>query len=359
MAPTPTTPHFTTRPPLAGDLPGAVSGEEVQTTTGAAPSNAPLPLRALGSTGLQTTSLTVGGAPLGSMPKNFGYDVSAEDGVATAVAALTGPIRALDTSCAYSAGESERRIGQALAQIGGLPPDYLLATKVTRDLDTGDFSGEQMRVAIAGSLARLGLSSVPLLYLHDPENTTFEAATAPGGPVQVLRELKEAGIAGHIGVAGGDTATIAQYVHTGVFDVLLTHNRWTLVNRSADALIDAAAERGMGVVNAAVLGGGILATGTGGASASSSRYAYRAAPAELLNAIASIELLCREAQVPLRAAAMQFSTRDPRIGSTIVGVSRPQRVHQSVEAVQLTIPDGLFEEIDKVIAALPEGMGPR
>lgn len=310
--------------------------------------------RALGTTGLSVTPLMVGGAPLGSMPSNFGYDVSVEDGVATARAALTGPIRGIDTSCAYSRGESERRIGMAIAEVGGVPGDYLLATKITRDLDTGDFSGEQMRKAIAGSLARLGVDRVPLLYLHDPENTTFEAATAPGGPVDVLRELKDTGVAQAIGVAGGDTATIMEYVRTGYFDVLLTHNRWTLVNRTADRLIDAAVERGMGVVNAAVFGGGILATG----SSASSRYGYREAPEELLDAIREVEALCKEADVPLAAAAVQFSARDPRIASTVVGVSRPSRIAESVAAVELDIPAELFDTVDRVVAGLPADLGP-
>lgn len=309
----------------------------------------------LGSTGLRITALTVGGAPLGSMPKNFGYDVSEEDGIATARAALTGPIRALDTSAAYTDGESERRIGAALAQVGGLPDGYVLSTKVSRDLATGDFSGEQMRRSIRGSLDRLGLNRVTLLYLHDPENTTFDQAMTPGGPVQVLRELKDEGIAQAIGVAGGDTRTIEEYVSTGIFDVLLTHNRWTLVNRNADRLIDVARDRGLGVVNAAVFGGGILATGT----ASSSRYGYREAPAELLQAVRGIEALCAEAGVPLAAAAIQFSIRDPRISSTVIGVSRPERIEQSVAAAKTAIPDGLFDAIDTLTRSVPTELGPQ
>ncbi|GAA3667375.1 aldo/keto reductase [Microbacterium marinilacus] len=311
--------------------------------------------RPLGGTGLSMTPLTVGGAPLGSMPKNFGYEVAEEDGVATAVAALTGPIRSLDTSCAYSDGESERRIGIALERVGGRPDDFVLATKVTRDLRTGDFSGAQMRRAIEGSLARLGVDRVPLLYLHDPENTTFTEATARGGAVDVIRALKDEGIAGAIGVAGGDTRIISEYVATGYFDVLLTHNRWTLVNRTANAMIDLAREHGMGVVNAAVLGGGILATGAG----ASTRYGYREAPEVLLNAIREVERLCHEADVPLAAAALQFSTRDPRIATTIVGVSRPERIADNVAAIELDIPDALFDEIDRIAATLPADIGPR
>lgn len=311
-------------------------------------------LRPLGSTGLTITPLMVGGAPLGSMPANFGYEVASEEGIATAVAALTGPIRGLDTSCAYSRGESERRIGAALALVGGLPDDYVLSTKIARDPDTGEFSGAQAHRAITGSLDRLGVERVPLLYLHDPEHTAFEAVMAPDGPVAVLRELKEAGVAGAIGVAGGDTAMIGRYVETSVFDVLLTHNRWTLVNRTADRLIDLAAERGMGVVNAAVYGGGILATGAGG----SSRYGYRDAAPELLDAVRRIELVCAEAEVPLAAAAVQFSGRDPRVATTVVGVSRPPRIAESVDAIRCDLPSGLFDEIDRIVATLPTDAGP-
>ncbi|MFI8523971.1 aldo/keto reductase [Promicromonospora sukumoe] len=310
--------------------------------------------RPLGTTGLRVTPLTVGGAPLGSMPKNFGYDVSEDQGVATARAALTGPIRALDTSSAYSAGESERRIGIALRELGGLPDGYLLSTKISRDLTTGDFSGAEMRRSIAGSLERLGLEQVPLVYLHDPENTTFEAATAPGGPLDVLRELKDSGVARAIGVAGGPTDLMARYLGTGHFDVLLTHNRWTLVNRNAGALIDLAVDRGVGVVNAAVLGGGILATGTGG----SDRYAYRPAAPEVLDAVRRIEDVATRAGVPLSTLATQFSTRDPRIATTVVGVSRPERIEQGVTAVTTPVEPGAFDEIDAIAASIPTDLLP-
>jgi D-threo-aldose 1-dehydrogenase len=311
--------------------------------------------RALGATGLSITPLTVGGALIGSMPETFGYEVTEEAGIATAVAALTGPIRAMESSSAYGRGESERRIGKAIAQVGGVPDDFVLATKITRDLDTGDFSGEQMRRSIAGSLERLGIASVPLLYLHDPENTTFGDAMSAGGPVDVLRELKDTGIAGSIGIAGGDTSTITPYVETGLFDVLLTHNRWTLVNRTADGMIDAAVERGMGVVNAAVFGGGILAAG----ASSSSRYGYREAPEALLDAVRRIEALCVEASIPLAAAAVQFSAKDARIASTIVGVSRPERIAENVAAVEIPIPSGFWDEIEPLIKDLPTDIGPR
>jgi len=307
-----------------------------------------LPRHPLGATGLQITSLTVGGGPLGSMPGNFGYEVSAERGIATATAALTGPVNALDTSASYSGGESERRIGEALRRVGGVPEGFVLSTKLDRDLGSGDFSGDQARRSIEASLTRLGVDSVPLLHLHDPEHITFEEAMAPGGPVEVLTQLRAEGVARAIGVAGGPVALMSRFVSTGVFDVLLTHNRWTLVNRVAGPLLDRAAARGMGIINAAVFGGGILAAGTG----HTTRYAYREASSALLAAVRAIEQLCAGYGVPLAAAAVQFSTRDPRIATTVLGISRPERVAESVDLATMPVPDQLWSDVEDIVSGL-------
>jgi D-threo-aldose 1-dehydrogenase len=49
--------------------------------------------------------------------------------------------------------------------------------------------------------------------------------------------------------------------------------------------------------------------------------------------------------VPLAAAALQFSAREPRIASTVVGVSAPERVKQTVELLLQHIPDELWAEL--------------
>ena len=307
-----------------------------------------LPRRPLGRTGLHVTPVCVGGGPLGSMPENFGYDVSAELGIATAQQVLDGRINFLDTAAGYSNGESERRIGVALAAAGGLPAGFVLATKVDRDPDTGDFSGDQVRRSAEGSLARLGLDTIHLLYLHDPEHISFDQGMAPGGPVEALVKLKEEGIAQHIGVAGGPVALMSRYLGTGAFEALITHNRWTLIDRSAGDLIDEAVDLGIGVVNGAPFGGGILAKG----SAARTDYAYHSAHPEILQRVRAMEAACRDHDVPIAAAALQFSIRDPRITSTIVGISRPERVDETLRLAEWTIPDALWDALQPLAASL-------
>ena len=46
----------------------------------------------------------------------------------------------------------------------------------------------------------------------------------------------------------------------------------------------------------------------------------------MLDPIRRIEAICARHGVPPGAAALQFSMRDPRVTSTICGVSKPERV---------------------------------
>jgi D-threo-aldose 1-dehydrogenase len=120
-----------------------------------------------------------------------------------------------------------------------------------------------------------------------------------------------------------------------------------LVDRSAGTLIDAASAAGVAVVNAAIYGGGILAKGATG----SNRYAYQTAPAAVLQAVAEMERACASYGVPLAAAALRFSMRDQRISSTIIGISRPERVDECLEHVTLDIPDQLWAELERHVPA--------
>jgi D-threo-aldose 1-dehydrogenase len=305
----------------------------------------PLALRALGRTGLQVTGLCVGGSPLGDMSELYGYEVSTERALSTLRRVLAGPVNFLDTSNNYGDGESERRIGAALREAGGLPEGFVLATKVDRDA-SGDFSGARVRRSLQESLERLGLERLALVYLHDPEHISFEEGIAPGGPLEALVELRREGLVDHLGVAGGPIDLMRRYIRTGAFEVVITHNRFTLVDRSAEPLLDEAAALDVAVVNAAPFGGGVLAKGP----AAVRDYAYAPAPPEVMRLIERMDAACRRHEVPLAAAALQFSLREPRVASTIVGISAPGRVEETVALARWPIPASLWEELEPLAA---------
>jgi len=305
-------------------------------------------LRPLGKTGLRVTPICVGTSPLAGMPRLYGYDVSQSRAEATIRAVLAGPLNFLDTSNNYGEGRAEQRIGAVLRRRGGLPDGVVLATKVDADPVTGDFSGERVRRSVAESLRRLGLDRVQLMYLHDPEyHLSFAQAMAPGGPVAALVALRDQGVIQHLGIASGPVALMRQFLATGVFEVALNHNRYTLVDRSAEPLIRDAHERGIGFVNAAPYGGGMLAKGP----ETQPRYAYREPPEPVRQAVYAIRRVCAAYRVPLAAAALQFSLRDPRVASTVVGVSSPARITATLDLACREIPPAAWEELAALVPA--------
>jgi D-threo-aldose 1-dehydrogenase len=303
-----------------------------------------LVLRPLGSTGLQVTPICIGSAPLGSMPEDFAYEVPEERALATIRAFFASPFNFLDTAAAYGDGESERRIGIVLREMGGLPPGFVLATKADRDLQTGVFTGEQMRRSVERSLRLLGLEQLQLVYLHDPEHISFEEAMEPGGPVEVMQLCKEEGLIAHLGVAGGPIDMMSRFVETGFFEAAISHNRFTLLNREAEPFWDICVRHGVAALNAAPYGSGILAKGP----STYPRYMYGQASSDLLRRARQMEETCERYGLPLAAAALQFSLREARITSTIVGVTRPERLTETLKLALQPIPDELWAELDSI-----------
>jgi D-threo-aldose 1-dehydrogenase len=277
------------------------------------------------------------------MPRLYGYDVDEESARQTVVTAMTGGMSFIDTSNNYGVGRAETRIGEALRELGGLPDGVVVASKVDPLPGTSDFSGDRVRRSVEETLGRLGLDHVQLMYLHDPEDhISFTEAMAKGGAVEALVDLRDQGVLGHLGVAGGAIPAMREYLTAGVFEAVISHNRYTLVDRSAEPLIEDAVARGVAFVNAAPYGGGMLAVGPD----RQPRYCYREAPEAISTAVRAMKAECEAYGVPLRAAALQFSLRDPRVTSTIVGLSKPERVAETLELAAIPVPDALWASLD-------------
>lgn len=284
---------------------------------------------------LDVRPITLGASSLGDRG-------SAADVAALADALVASDFGQIDTSNNYADGRSEAALGAAIARAGGLRGGALLITKTDYDAQTKAYDGDRVRRSFEESLGRLGLDSVPLLHLHNPTTMTLAEAMAPHGAIAALVDLREQGLVGAIGVAAGTRALVEQYVRTDAFDAVLTHNRYTLVDRSAQTIIDLAAQRGMTVFNGAPFGGGILADVT----RERTRYGYRPASDELLAFIDALRDLCADWRVTLPAAALHFSLRNPLIHSTAVGVSSLERLAALEVLAATTVPDAFFEAVE-------------
>lgn len=304
----------------------------------------------------------IGTAQLG----NLGQELSDRTAADIIDAAWEAGVRYFDTAPHYGVGLSERRLGMALA--GRPRDDFVVSTKVGRLLVPNpgheteqdehgfrtpavlrrqwDFSRDGVLRSIDDSLTRLGLDDVDIAYLHDPDDHWLQASTEAVG---ALIELRDQGVLGAIGVGMNQASMLAEFVRRCDIDLVMVAGRHTLLDRSAaDELLPLAAERGVGVVAAAVYNSGLLSTPTVAADAT---FDYERASPEVVSRAREMASLCLTYGVTLPAAAIQFPLRDPAVKTVVVGVRSRQEVEETLRRVSVPIPEPLWAELDELVDA--------
>jgi D-threo-aldose 1-dehydrogenase len=303
----------------------------------------------IAKTTLAIPPICFGTSALGDMPDTYGYAVDEARARATLNAIFDNDIGFLDTSRNYGAGRSEARIGAAIAERGGLPKNFIISSKLDRNMESNLFDADRARASLDESLKALGINSIPLLHLHDPEYaSSLSDVTKKGGALDVLFRMKEQGLTQAVGLAAGRVDVMMQLLKDFPFDAIISHNRFTLLNRNGSEMFEFAKSRGIAVINAAPYASGILAKG----ASVQPLFAYQPADDTVIERVKAIEAICSKHGVPMGAAALQFSMRSTLIASTICGVSTPERVQQTIDWANVKIPDALWKELE----ALPFDM---
>ncbi|WP_172293191.1 aldo/keto reductase [Pseudoruegeria sp. HB172150] len=301
--------------------------------------------RKIAKTGLEVTPLCFGTSALGNMPDTYGYAVDEDRARDTVNAIFDGPANFLDTSRNYGLGRSEQRVGAVIRERGGLPDGFVLSTKLDRDMETRRLDADRARTSLEESLEVLGLDRIPMLHLHDPEHCRdLNEITREGGALDELFKMKDEGIVQAVGLAMGRLDIMLPILKDWPFDTLISHNRYTLLNRSADEMFDYAAKQGMAILNAAPYASGVLAKG----SAEMPIITYQKADEAALAPVKRIETVCAAHGVATGPVALQFSMKDPRIASTVIGVSKPERVAQTLEWAEVEIPDAVWRDLEEL-----------
>jgi D-threo-aldose 1-dehydrogenase len=296
-------------------------------------------------TGLEVTELSFGTSSLGSMPDTYGYEVSEDRAQKTLNRFFQGPVNMLDTSRNYAMGESEKRIGKAIKENGGWPNGFLLSTKLDRNMDTLVLDKNRVRESLEESLKTLNVDSVDILFLHDPEYAKdITDITKKGGAMDELFKIKNEGLAKAAGVAMGKVDIMFPLLKDWDFDVIINHNRYTLINREANEMYDYASSKNIAIFNAAPYAGGVLAKGPDNFK----KITYQDATEEKLAPAREFEKVCKKHNVELGAAALQFSLRDNRITSTICGVTSVESIEKNLAWANAEISGEFWDEISKL-----------
>jgi voltage-dependent potassium channel beta subunit len=135
--------------------------------------------RRMGRTGLQVSVLSFGSWV------TFGGQLDTSLARDCLSAARSAGVNFFDNAEAYAGGESERIMGKAIAELGWERHSYVISTKVYWGIHEGvnmqyTLNRKYLMQAIDGSLERMGLDFVDVLYCHraDPQTPIEETVWA-------------------------------------------------------------------------------------------------------------------------------------------------------------------------------------
>jgi len=301
--------------------------------------------RELGRSGLQVS--TIG---LGCMGISFGYasKLGVEEGAALIRAAHERGVTFFDTAEVYGPFENEEVVGKALKPVRD---QVVIATKFGFDIDreTGENRGvssrpEQIRQAVEGSLRRLGVETIDLIYQHrvDP-NVPIEDVAG------TVRDLIAEGKAKHFGMSEPGVQTLRR-AHA-VQPVTAIQNEYSLWWREPETngILAACDELGIGFVPYSPLGKGFL-TGAltrveaGDFRATSPRFSPEAmaknqAFVELLKGVAD-----EKAATPAQIALAWLLAKRPYV-VPIPGTTKLHRLEENLAAADITLSAADLETI--------------
>ncbi|RWR18222.1 aldo/keto reductase [Microbacterium enclense] len=302
------------------------------------------------------TEIGFGGAQIG----NLGREVDDDTARLTVDTAWDAGIRYFDTAPHYGLGLSERRLGAALRDRPR--EEYVLSTKVGRLLvdspetahrldDDGfavpaavvrrwDFSRDGVMRSVEESLDRLGVDRIDIAYLHDPD-AHWDAASTTG--VGALIELREQGVVRAVGAGMNQASMLADFVERCDVDIVMVAGRYTLLDdAAAERLLPLAAERGVGVVAAAVYNSGLLSHPR---PAPDATYDYTRASSDLLERAHRIADICERYGVDLPSAAIAYPLRRDEVVSVVVGIRTAAQAESTVERYRARVPEEMWREL--------------
>ncbi|KGP72005.1 aldo/keto reductase [Pontibacillus yanchengensis] len=303
----------------------------------------------------------LGTAPLGNMFR----EVPEEEAQTTIQTAWDQGVRYFDTAPFYGAGLAEMRVGEVLSNYNR--DNYVLSTKVGRYVTNEkedkeglfqyardnkvitDYTEDATLKSIEQSLERLKTDRLDMVFVHDVspdfhgDEWIAKFDEARKGAFRVLSRLKEEGVIGSWGLGVNTTEPIelAMELEETKPDVCLSATQYTLLQheRALQRMMTTAEEKDVDIVVGSPYNSGVLLGGD--------HFNYAKAGSDIIERVNQMNEIGKKYNVPLKAAALQFSTSHPAVKSVIPGSTRPDRIKEDLEMIQRNIPNDFWHELVK------------
>jgi voltage-dependent potassium channel beta subunit len=319
--------------------------------------------RRLGRSGLKVSELSFGSWV------TYGNQMGSTEARECMAAAYDAGVNFFDNAEVYARGQSETIMGEVLAKSGWRRSSYIVSTKFYWGLFDGPnerntLNRKYLMQAIDGSLSRLRLDYVDLVYCHRPDADTPLEET-----VRAMSDMIVAGKASYWGTSEWSAAEIAAAWHiadrhhwhkpvTEQPQYNLFHRQ--RVEQEYARLYD---DLGMGTTIWSPLASGLL-TGKyndgipGDSRASLKGYEWLAEtvanPAKIAK-VKELAPIAAELSCTLAQMSLAWCLRNPRVSSVITGASRPSQVAENMRALDVVdrLTPAVMTRIDAVLAAGP------
>ncbi|MBF0280124.1 MAG: aldo/keto reductase [SAR324 cluster bacterium] len=314
-------------------------------------------LARIGSTKLKVTRLSFGGAPIG----NLNRIVEESEANGALQAAWEAGVRYFDTAPYYGYGLSEKRIGRMLTEHER--HEYVLSTKVGRLIRPGahtegeldkhgkpyylanpemscvfDYGYDGVMRSYEESLKRMGVNSIDILHIHDPDDH-FEWASDEA--YKALDQLRREGSIKAVSAGMNQWEMLSRFMDLCDFDCFLLAGRYSLIDQSGfPEFLQKCLERNISVILGGVFNSGLLADPKPGIT-----YNYTDASSELIDKAVRISRICERHGTPLKAAALQFPLAHPAIATVLTGVRSAAEFLENERLFHFPIPNDLWAEL--------------
>ena len=314
--------------------------------------------RHLGRTGLRISELSFGSWV------TFGNQVDVKAAVEMMSAAYDAGVNFFDNAEVYAGGKSEEVMGAALKQLNWRRGSYLVSTKVYWGIndsinESNTLNRKRLIEAINGSLERLQLDYVDILYCHRPDPTTPIEET-----VWAMHNIIEWGKALYWGTSEWAASEIVQAIEIAerhhLHKPVVEQPQYNLFRRHRfeGDYVRFYKEYGYGSTTWSPLASGLLTGKYNGGIPEGSRGTLKGyewlrnqlTSSDNLATVKALEPIAEELNCKLSQLAIAWCLKNPFVSTVITGASRIEQVHENMKAAEVApkLTPEILERIDKV-----------
>ena len=315
--------------------------------------------RRLGRAGIRVSLLSFGSWI------TFHNQVKVDSAYELMKAAYEAGVNFFDNAEVYAGGRSEEVMGEALRKLGWRRPSYLVSTKFYWGLEKGvnernTLNRKRLLEGIDGSLRRLGLDYVDLVFCHRPDRETPIEETA-----HTMHNIIESGRAIYWGVSewSADEIRAAWAVcdKYGWHKPAMEQPEYNLLHR---ARVEKEYARlyediGLGTTTWSPLASGLLTGKYNNGIPKDSRGALKGygwlkdqlSDAASLEKVRALGKIAKELDCTLAQFAIAWCAKNPNVSTVIMGASRVEQVCENLKALEVLpkLSEKVMKRVDEIV----------